>query len=155
MNGEGEPRPFVATPESESEPEISPDGRWIAYVSDETGVPEVYVRGYPDDGSVWQASAGGGTTPLWSRDGTELFFVRLEDAALVSVVVRDDDDLELGVPTELFQGLLSTSRAGDFDVASDGRFITVAGDSDDTNRREIRVLGNWQTQVEELRGEAR
>ncbi len=155
MNDEGESRPFVATPESESEPEISPDGRWIAYVSDETGVPEVYVRGYPDDGSVWQASAGGGTNPLWSRDGTELFFIRLEDTALVSVAVRDDVELELGVPTKLFEGSLSTSRAGDFDVASDGRFITVAGDSDDTNRREIRVLGNWQAEVTRMRGEAR
>ncbi len=155
MNGDGEPEPFAATPDSETEPEISPDGRWIAYVSDQTGVPEVYVRSLPDDGSVWQASAGGGANPLWSRDGTELFFVRLDDAALVSVAVRDDDGLELGVPQKLFEGLLSTSRAGDFDVASDGRFITVAGESDDTNRLEIRVLGNWQAEVNRLRGAPR
>ena len=67
MDGDGDPEPFVATPESETEPEISPDGCSIAYVSDETGLPEVHVRAHPDDGSVWPASAGGGTNPLWSR----------------------------------------------------------------------------------------
>jgi serine/threonine-protein kinase len=155
MSDGGEGEPFLATPQAETEPRVSPDGRWIAYTSDETGVPEVYVRGYPDDGSAWQASAGGGNNPLWSRDGKELFFVRITDAGLMSVSVVSERDLELGVPQKLFEGLLSTSRIGDFDVAADGRFITVAGEGGQSNRREIRVLSNWRAMVERLKGEAR
>lgn len=155
MNADAEPEPFLASPQTEDEPTISPNGRWIAYTSSETGVPEVYVRPFPDDGSAWQVSAGGGNNALWSRDGSELFFVRVEDASLMAVGVdEDNDELVLGDPQRLFTGLLSVERAGDFDVAADGRFITVSSEGGSSNGKQIRIVSNWPDLVRAMQGEA-
>jgi serine/threonine protein kinase len=70
----GEPTPFAATPAAERDPAFSPDGRWIAYSSDETGRPEIYVRPFPGPGGKWQVSTGGGRFPAWSRARPELLY---------------------------------------------------------------------------------
>ena len=70
----GPPAPFVATAAGERFPSFSPDGRWVAYLSDETGVAEVYVRPFPGPGGKWQISTGGGASPQWSRTRPELVF---------------------------------------------------------------------------------
>jgi serine/threonine-protein kinase len=70
----GEPTPFLATPSNERYRAFSPDGRWIAYASDETGRNEVYVRAFPGPGGKWQVSTGGGNFPVWSRTKPELVF---------------------------------------------------------------------------------
>ena len=68
------PRPFLASPANEASPRFSPDGRWLAYSSNESGSDEIYVIPYPQRGAKFQISSGGGATPFWSRDGKELFF---------------------------------------------------------------------------------
>jgi len=85
----GRPEAFLSTPASETEPAFSPDGRWMAYTSDETGTPEVYVRPYQDAGAVgyggrWRISANGGKSPQWSRDGRQLFYLGGDDRILVA-----------------------------------------------------------------------
>ena len=70
----GDPEPFLVTPFEEGAPMFSPDGRWMAYVSDESGQTEVYVRPYPGPGPRFTVSTTGGREPLWSRDGSELFY---------------------------------------------------------------------------------
>jgi serine/threonine-protein kinase len=70
----GKPELFLGTPAYESRPAFSPDGRWLAYMSDESGNFEVYVRPFPGPGGRWQISTGGGAYPIWSRAGTDLLF---------------------------------------------------------------------------------
>ena len=83
-------------------PAFSPDGKWLAYISDESGRDEVYVRPYPDRSIRYLISSGGGTEPVWSRDGRELFD-RQQDA-LMAVPITLADDLEAGRATRLFEG---------------------------------------------------
>ena len=70
----GKPEPFLQTPFDERHPSFSPDGRWMAYDSNESGAYQVYVRAFPDKGGKWQISNSGGIYPVWSRNGRELFF---------------------------------------------------------------------------------
>jgi serine/threonine protein kinase/Tol biopolymer transport system component len=152
MGDDSDPEPFAVTPQAEDSPRISPDGKWIAYTGVETGVPEVYVRSYPDDSSAWQVSAGGGNNPLWSRDGKELYFIRVRDSALMAAQVEAGAEFSLGAPRKILDRVLSTSRIGNFDVGPDGRFITVSGEGGDTDQRPIRVVDNWLALVHELSG---
>ena len=75
----GKPEVFLQTPADERTPSFSPDGRWLAYVSDESGTFQVYVRAFPDKGGKWQISNSGGMYPMWSRTGHELFFEALDN----------------------------------------------------------------------------
>jgi serine/threonine-protein kinase len=108
------------------DPQVSPDGRYLAYQSDETGRFEVYVRPYPDvDGGRWPISTGGGTSPRWSRDGRELFFY--DGSALLSVPVASQGGrLAAGRPTRLFALHVFGGRLGpDYEIAPDGRFLFI------------------------------
>jgi serine/threonine-protein kinase len=75
---------FLRTPASEGLPAFSPDGRWLAYVSDESGVSQIYVSPFPGPGGKWQISTEGGTNPLWSRKARELFYVSRDRRIMVS-----------------------------------------------------------------------
>ncbi len=121
-------RPVVASPTaSEYSPSLSPDGRWLAYVSNESGQYEVWVTTFPDGGAKWQVTSGGATEPVWSRDGRELFFV--SGGQLVAAAVRVDEGFEVTGQQPLFPtapftlyGVFSRS----YDVAPDGqRFLML------------------------------
>ena len=101
FDGDPRPYPWLATPFDESEARFSPDGRWVAYESDETGIREVMVRAFRSPAVRIQISAGGGTQPRWSRDGTELYYV--SDYHLMTVPVRAGAILEPGAPQPLFE----------------------------------------------------
>ncbi len=125
--GDGtEPVPFVEGPATQRAPMFSPDGRWIAYVSNASGGEEVYVEAFPDSGPRVQISTQGGTEPVWARDGRELFY--REGDKLMAVDVGNGPD-NPGTPEELFAGRYRTSewgaRAANYDVAPDGRFVMV------------------------------
>ncbi len=127
----GQPLPLFGGPANELTAEVSPNGRWIAYDSDESGQFEVYVRPYPDvHRRRWAVSAGGGRQPLWSRNGGELFY-RDFTGALIAVRVDDGPDLVLGQATRLLGG---AGFAGDgpggsartYDLSPDGtRFLMI------------------------------
>jgi serine/threonine-protein kinase len=124
------PRPLVATPAREESPALSPDGRWLAYQSDETGAWEVYVRPFPDvNGGLWQVSVAGGRGPKWSHDGSELFFTNANDE-FVAVDVETASGFRTDRPRSLF-AIPVEFRDGRnsglyFDVApGDDRFIVL------------------------------
>jgi serine/threonine-protein kinase len=155
MSLQGRPRiePLIHSPANELWAEVSPDGRWVAYDSDESGQFEIYVRPFPDaySGSRWQISAAGGRQPVWSRDGRELFY-RDYSGAVKAVPVTLGAKFVPGRPETLFEGAdyYGAGAQGSgrtFDVAPDGRsFLMLKGVPSPTP--EIFVVLNW---FEELR----
>ncbi len=97
----GEPKPFLVTPSNERYPQISPDGRFVAYTSDESGESQVLVREFPGGGGRWQVSTDVGRQPRWSRDGKELFYVD-NNKWLVAVEVNTSPNFTLGEAEYLF-----------------------------------------------------
>ena len=111
MEGDHARKPLLQEKYSETEPQISPDGRWMAYASNESGKSEVYVRPFPDvNKGKWQVSTSGGNSPLWSPDGRELFY-RSGDAAM-AVRVETEPTFKPGKPTVLFRGTYSMQPHG-------------------------------------------
>ena len=122
------PHPFVVSPFDERSPALSADDRWLAYVSNETGRDEVYVRPFPEGGGRWQVSVAGGTEPRWRRDGQELFYRNAD--TLIAVQVQTRPGFAAGRRTALFTGdYVTNTRHATYDVQPDGqRFVFVTGD---------------------------
>jgi Tol biopolymer transport system component/tRNA A-37 threonylcarbamoyl transferase component Bud32 len=119
-------KPFALVPEEvdSGEPQFSPDGRWVAYWANQSGRREVFVRPFPGPGGKWQVSVEGGTTPRWSRDGRQLFFIGL-NRTLMAVDIRwNGNAVELSAPRRLFDvGEIKYVILSQYDVARDGRFL--------------------------------
>src|SRR5262249_24103801 len=129
----GAPQPLLAEPYVERDARISPGGRWIAYVSEEGGRPEVSVRSLSGPPRRIVISRDGGDQPVWRRDGAELFFIDLK-GRLRSVWVRQatDGSLAFGVPVELSVPKFASGHRGtQYDVSPDGRRIYFLYDNDD------------------------
>ncbi|MGQ0734394.1 MAG: protein kinase domain-containing protein [Acidobacteriota bacterium] len=133
----GKPAPLVATPFGEASAEFSPDGRWIAYTSDETGRLEVYLQAFPGPGGKWQVSINGGQRPKWSRNGRELFF-RLGQR-MMAASIEPGAVSAAGAPRVLFEGQYALS----YDVAPDGRFLMLR-DEQPSNWTELRLVLHWR-----------
>jgi len=118
LRGEGKRFPYAKTAFDETEPRLSPDGKWLAYASDESKRLEVYLQTFPAPTQKVLVSTAGGTRPVWSRDGRELFFFQA-DRTLMSVDVRRSSTLEVSTPKPLFR----MTRDAEFDVSADGRFL--------------------------------
>jgi Tol biopolymer transport system component len=130
MTGERKPIVFLATAFAEQRPAFSPDGHWIAYMSDESGRPEVYVQAFPPSGGKWQLSTNGGRAPAWRGDGKEVFFHTDGDGAgdlLMSVPVTSGASFEAGIPKRLFQRTLDWSgfRRNRWLVTPDGQRLLL------------------------------
>lgn len=122
----GKPELFLRTPADERDPAVSPDGRWIAYQSDESGRPEVYVRPFPGPGGKWQISNAGGGLPVWSRASRELFFETLENRIMVTDYAPRDDLFNPGKPRLRFdQQLQDVNALLNYDVAPDGKRFAI------------------------------
>jgi Tol biopolymer transport system component len=111
MTGDRKPFPYLQTAFNESQAQISPNGQWIAYTSDESGRSEVYVQRFPRAGSKHQVSSDGGVQPRWRDDGRELFFLS-PDENLMAATVAGDADIEVGRPIVLFRTQLPTWATG-------------------------------------------
>ncbi len=141
-------QPFLRTPFNEGAPSFSTDARWLAYVSNESGRPEIYVQPYPGPGGKWQISTDGGTEPAWSRDGRELFY--RSGTKMMAVEITVQPGFSAGKPRLLFEGQYLSSQfpltGVAYDVSPDGqRFLMVKqGEQVITP---INVVENW---VEEL-----
>ena len=146
--------PLLTSPATESGPSLSPDGRWLAYVSDESGTPEVYVRPFPDVASArWQVSLRGGTLPVWARNGRELFYINGRQE-MTSVEVSAGATFSVGEPRALFPAgaySLATS-AGAYDIGPDGRRFLMTRPLLGPSETELVLVQNW---FEELRARAR
>ena len=136
LTGEGKPIPVAQTRFREEQPQFSPDGKWIAYTSNESGQPQVYVQPFPTSGTKWQISNGGGTQPMWRHDGKELFFMG-EDRKLYSTDIRASSAFEFGMPNSLFE-----VRGRSYVPSRDGeRFLVNM--STDAAPFPINIVVNW------------
>ena len=142
MNGNHQTRPFVQTKFNEGQPRFSLNGRWLAYVSDETGRDEVYVQPFPGPGRRVRISTDGGEAPIWSRDGRELFY--LNDAELMAVkVTAGAVDLSPQKPERLFRKTTGLQ----YDVAPDGRFLMIEPLEGTVPSAPIAVVLNWSEEL--------
>jgi Tol biopolymer transport system component len=144
------PEPLIATRARELGPRLSPDSRWIAYESDESGRNEVYVRPFPNvNEGRWTLSTTGGWTPVWAPDGRELFY--MNGATLMVVpVTTDGGTLVAGKPELLFDGPFDTSQNHNFDVFPDGEHFVMVETDPDANPTKIDVVQNWAGEVARL-----
>ena len=143
MDGSGTIRDFVTGPFDQRGPAFSPDGRWIAYTSNETGRDEVYVQAYPGPGSKSQISTAGGSQPVWSRDGKELYY--RGERQLLAVSVRLSPAFSAGEQRRLFDDTYEIEHRDDrnYDVSVDGkRFLMLKVDRPSTSAQ-LTVVLNW------------
>lgn len=145
-----DPVPFLLTPSDEWSPALSPDGQWLAYVSDESGRAEVYVQPYPGPGGRWLISTDGGTDPIWSRDARELYY--LQDDQLMVVTIRAGPTVSAGTPRRLFEGRYERSDIGrNYDLSPDGtRFVMIRSEEREMPAR-VHVVLNWQEELKSRR----
>ncbi len=145
------PSPFLATPAHEDGPMFSPDGRFLAYVSDESGIEEVYVQPYPGPGGKVAISIGGGRAPVWSPDGAEIFYRGLNQAQMMAVAVATDPTLEAGRPQALFDELYRAMGPGDphYDISRNGkRFLMIDERVAESGMpTQIMVTLNWHEEL--------
>ena len=150
----GDRKPFLLLQSTANEVhgQISPDGRWIAYESDESGAYETYVQSFPKGGQKIRVSESGGLQPRWRRDGRELYF--LDPAGrLMATSVQPRPELRVGRPEPLFQsnvvgvlGGLGTNAH--YDVTPDGQRFIVASRASDIADPPITIVLNWQAALE-------
>ena len=137
--GERKPEPFIQTPANEFGGNFSPDGRWMVYRSDENGKNEIYVTAFPKHEGKWQISNGGGTTPIWSPDGKQLFYVN--GTALMVVNVLASATFDFSVPRKLCEIPASVALQ---DISSDGKqFLVNVAQTTRMTLPRLEVVTGW------------
>ncbi len=146
----GRPQPLVSTHGNDVGGKFSPDGRWLAYYSNESGRNEVYVRPFPNvNEQKWTVSTTGGQTPVWSPDGRELFYMNGTAMMAVPIDTRGRR-LVAGKPQFLFDGPYDTTQDMNFDISPDGRrFVMVEADPDAKPTR-FQIILNWTKELSQL-----
>jgi hypothetical protein len=132
--------------------QFSPDNRWIAYASNETGSMEVYVSSFPNGSGKWQVSSGGGgQEPKWRQDGKELFYLSA-DGKMMAVQVTTGAAFKAGSPVPLFQTNrrqpVSSQDHFSYDVSGDGQKFLIITKMDEANAAPLSVLLNWASEME-------
>jgi eukaryotic-like serine/threonine-protein kinase len=155
LEGDRKPIPFLQTEFREFDAHFSPDMRWVAYVSDESGSNEIYVRGFsktsgkalPAASGKWQVSTGGGKAPRWRGDGKELYYLAT-DGKLMAVEVAAGLAFQAGTPSSLFPAARGTSDLSAFpllwDVAKDGSRFLITGPFSEKASTPLTVVLNWE-----------
>ncbi|MHC4560749.1 MAG: hypothetical protein ACYS80_26005, partial [Planctomycetota bacterium] len=147
--GSRTPSPFLVTPFNERAARFSPNGRWLAYVSDESGQNEVYVQPYPGPGRKWTVSTNGGGEPVWSADGKELFY-RNRDLMMV-VAVETEPDFKAGIPRLLFEGHYEMALGSqNYDVSADGQKFLMVRTEEELSPVRLQVVLNWFEELKRL-----
>src|SRR5581483_10924753 len=145
LEGEKKAQPYVQTEFQEGMPKLSPDGQWLAYSSWESKRAEVYVQTFPMRGGKWQVSIDGGSFPIWSKDGKELYFIgpdgKMMAAEVRSVPGKDGSTFERGVPKPLFDAHMEGGTW--FDVSRDGKFL-IPVHIEQPGVAPINIVVNWQ-----------
>ena len=136
------PPPFLVTPFDEHSPRLSPDGKWLAYVSNESGRSDVYVQPFPGPGPKWLVSTDGGTNPVWAKSGGELFFRRARQMMLVSVVLREE--FFSSRPQRLFDlPFDARDNQATFDASPEGTWFLTSGSDRGAPPPELHMVLDW------------
>jgi serine/threonine protein kinase len=146
MTGDRTPKPFVQTSAQEGIGQFSPDGRFVAYVSNESGQNEIYVRSFPDGSGKWQISKGGGVDPRWRRDGKEITY--LSGTRMMSAEVNTSPSFQPGTPKLLFEAPFvqagNNGRNNAYDISPDGKRFLATMPVGQSLSAPITVVLNWQ-----------
>jgi serine/threonine protein kinase len=146
------PKPLFQAKWTVRNAQLSPDGRWMAYSTNETGSMEVYVSPFPSTNGKWQVSTAGGEEPRWRQDGRELFYVSADGKMMAVPVKTTIAGFEAGSPVALFQTRrrqpISAQDVFSYDVSGDGRKFMIATKVDEPNAAPLSVLLNWASELE-------
>jgi dipeptidyl aminopeptidase/acylaminoacyl peptidase len=150
ITGDGKAYPIIQSEFSDTHARFSPDGRYIAYSSDQTGRSEIYVRNFPSLDGVWQISTAGGDQVLWSRTGKELFYMSL-DRKLISVPFTGGASFQAGQPSELFSTQVPltglTDERNHYLASPDGQRFLVNNLIEESSATPLTVIVNWQSML--------
>ena len=148
LRGQSPPRPVVNTHAYDGGAQFSPDGHWMAYASDESGQMQVYIRPFPGPDRRWAVSTQGGTQPVWSRNGKEIFY-RVANKMMV-VAVAAGVDVTLSQPRQLFEQryVFQNISLANYDVSPDGqRFVMI---KDEAGSGRLNIVLNWTEELKRL-----
>lgn len=141
----GDRKPFrvVQSRFSVSEQALSADGKWLAYVSTESGNPELYVQPFPRGGGRWQVSNDGGSWPEWRRDGKDLYYVSANGMLMAAEISLRGSDLMVGKVAPLFQVNVQLGPDWPYDVTADGKKFVVANQRPGQASQPLTLVTNW------------
>jgi len=148
LTGDGKPFSYLKASYANSGGQISPDGRWLAYVSNESGRPEVYVTAFPQAKGKWQVSSVGATTPRWRRDGREIFFSRTDGILMAAEVMAGKDSFAVGsVNTLSERRVFQTFYSATYDVFPDGQRFIMAAVKPEAFHAPLTLVTNWTAEL--------
>jgi len=149
---DGQPHPAIQKPWTIRNAQFSPDGKFVAYASDETGNSEIFISPFPAFDSKWQVSRGGGEEPRWRGDGKELFYLA-PDRKLIVVDIKTSPSFEVGSPVPLFltspQPPVSALHFFSYDVTADGQKFLINTRTATPNAAAVSILLNWSSEIEQ------
>lgn len=144
MFGDRKPFVFLNTPFQENQGRFSPNGRWLAYESNESGTAQIYVRPFPPAGGQWMVSTNGGVQPRWRADGKELFYIAADRKLMVADVKEDDGTVTFGSPKPLFETRTIPGFPGNiYDVSRDGQRFVIITPIEEASPSPLTVILNW------------
>jgi eukaryotic-like serine/threonine-protein kinase len=140
--------PVVRSPFEEREGQFSPDGKWLAFASNESGRMEVWVQAFPQSGEKWQVSTSGGWQPRWRHDGRELFYVAANGSLMAATFAASNGRVQTGTPAALFHPRLSTAQGGlirhQYAVSADGQRFLLNAVADEAANAPVTIIANWR-----------
>jgi Tol biopolymer transport system component len=145
VSGDRKPQPYLQGPFDEQQGRFSPDGHWVAYTSDESGRPEIYIQSFPKAGAKYQISTDGAGDPRWNHDGKELFYISADQKLMSVAVDVRADKIQAGLPTALFPVRLSglTDVRTHYAVSPDDRRFLFVLLNEGGTVSPITVVLNW------------
>ncbi len=141
-----DPYPFLQTQFNEGGPVFSPDGKWIAYASNESGRSEVYVRPFPEPGGKWQISTDGGSRPRWMNDGREIIYITDNGTIMSAEISIRESAIDVGTVRPLFETRASMIRST-YDVTPDGQLFVIDSLPEGDDAEMITLIVNWDADV--------
>ncbi len=143
LSGDRKPVPFLNTKFDEGFGQFSPNGRWVAYRSNESGRNEVYVAPFPGPGGKWQISTAGGDRPRWRRDGSEIFYLAPDNKLMAAAVNDKGANFEVGAVKPLFEARFVTGGRNQYAVSADGQRFLINTTPEQEASAPITVVLNW------------
>jgi Tol biopolymer transport system component len=147
LSGDGKPFPIVQSTSEERAPEVSADGKWMAYQSNESGRWEVYITAFPGGGAKWQVSSVGGASPKWRKDSKEVFYLDPNDNIVAVDVNASGSAVQLGTPHTLFQAIGIQRDYGPFDVTADGKKFLLNSGNLKEGSDPFTLVQNWPAEL--------